>query len=420
MLRLPTQRASRILIAATAVSLAVACAAQHPADVTAPRAAAGGAATDAPRAPSGGALRLSEARFSELPGWASADHAAALAAFLATCRRFEGLSDDAPVGPAYAGAAGPWKAACDTAARLPPGDARAFFEAEFTPVSLATGEGEVTGLATAYYEPEIVARRTPAWPYLEPLVMRPPNLEVVPSPAYDTYARGVREEVFLRQPSGALTLAPPRGAIRRDAQPDEVIGYGTVADVVFLQIQGSGRLLFPDGTRVRAAYAATNGRPYGSIARHLAEAGVMPLEQASNARIKAWLDDAGAADADRIVNVNERYVFFQAEPLGPDPDGPRGAAGVPLTAHASIAVDPDWHAYGALLWIAPEGDGAPTARLAVAQDTGGAITGPLRADLFFGSGEAAGEVAARVRHPARWWAIVPNAAAAAVVVGAAP
>ena len=128
-------------------------------------------------------------------------------------------------------------------------------------------------------------RRTPAWPYLEPLVTPPPNLEVVASPAYDTYARGARDEVFLRQASGALTLAPPRGAIRRDAGPDTTIAYGTLADVVFLQIQGSGRLVFPDGGRMRAAYAATNGRPYGSIARHLADAGVMPLDQASNARI---------------------------------------------------------------------------------------------------------------------------------------
>jgi membrane-bound lytic murein transglycosylase A len=355
------------------------------------------------------ALSLTRSTYTELPGWDAGRQDAALSAFRASCPRLARRGDDEPVGPPYAGLAGPWKRACADAEPLVaanPAAARAFFEARFLPVALAA-PASATGLVTAYYEPEIEARRSPEPPFTEPLLRRPADLVVVEAPAYETYARGVREEVFLRAPGGALTLAPPRGAIRRDARPGDAFAYARLSDVVFLQIQGSGRLTFPDGTRLRAAYAATNGRPYASIARHLADAGVMPLDRASNANIKAWLDAASRADADRIVDRNERYVFFAPEPLDAESPGPRGAAGAPLTEGASVAVDPAWHVYGALYWIAPEGQAAPPPRLGVAQDTGAAITGPLRADLFFGTGETVGAAAARVRHQARWWALVP-------------
>lgn len=356
-----------------------------------------------------GTLTVTPAAFSDLPGWSDGRQDLALAAFLATCPRLERRDNDEAVGPAYAGLAGPWKRACAAAEDVPadPAAARAFFEDRFAPVALSA-EGAATGLATAYYEPEIFVRDTPAWPFLEPLLERPANLAVVESPDPASYSR-VRQEVFLRSPSGALSLAPPRSAFRSGAQPAGVIAYGKLSDVVFLQIQGSGRLVYPDGSRERAAFAATNGRPYSSIARHLADDGAFPIERASNDNIRAWLDQATREDADRIVNMNERYVFFAAEPLAANPTGPRGAAGVPLTEGSSIAIDPSWHAYGALYWIAPEGDAAPAPRLAVSQDTGGAITGPLRADLFFGSGDAAGAAANRVRHQARWWALVPTA-----------
>ncbi|MGD2133967.1 MAG: MltA domain-containing protein [Maricaulaceae bacterium] len=355
------------------------------------------------------ALGVAPADFADLPGWLDGAHERALAAFVESCDRFSARPDDAPVGPPYAGAVGPWKAACADAASVPLGRdaARAFFEARFEPVALTAADGAQEGLTTAYYEPEIEARRAPEPPFTEPMLRAPYNLVVLESPAIDTYARGVRREAFIREPDGAFTLAPPRGAIRRDALAVDAIGYGRLSDVVFLQIQGSGRLVFPDGARVRAAFAATNTRPYSSIARDLAATGAMPLESASNARVKAWLDAADPVDADAVVNANERYVYFREEALGPSPPGPRGAAGAPLTGHASIAIDPDWHAYGTLFWIAPAGEDAPAARLGVAQDTGGAITGPLRSDLFFGTGEAAGEAAAQVRHRTRWWALVP-------------
>ncbi len=387
----------RRLAPAIACLLVIGCASVEPTGTV------GGGAS-----PPGAPLTTTPARFSDLPGWSDGRQDLSLAAFLATCPRLERRGDREPVGPAYAGLAGPWKRACAAAEDVPPGDAaaaRAFFEQRFAPVALSA-EGAATGLTTAYYEPEIQVSHAQAWPYLEPLLKRPANLEVVEAPDPSNYA-GVRQDVFLRSASGSLSLAPPRGAIRRDFRPEDAIAYGKFSDVVFLQIQGSGRLIFPDGSRERAAFAATNGRPYSSIARHLANAGAFPIERASNDNIKAWLDQANREDADRIIDMNERYVWFGAEPLSANPLGPRGAAGVPLTDGASIAVDPQWHAYGVLFWIEPEGDAAPDPRLAVAQDTGGAITGPLRADLFFGSGEPAGAAASRVRHQSRWWALVP-------------
>lgn len=375
-------------------------------------------AVDAAPAQSG-PLTLTLASYADLPGWTDGNQRASLDAFLVTCARFERLEDGQSVGPAYAGAAGPWKAACAEAVDVPEADvaARSFFEARFTPVALGSPDGP-TGMTTAYYEPEIEARRTPQFPYTEPMLKRPANLEVVDAPAYDTYARGVRQEVFYRQPSGALTLAPPRGALRRDARLGDAIAYGKISDVVFLQIQGSGRLSFPDGSSARAAYAANNGRPYSSIARHMANESILPIERASNGRMKAWLDGANPAEAGRIVDMNDRYVFFRELPLGPNPSGPIGAAGRPLTDNASIAIDTAWHVHGATFWIAPAGEGAPSPRLAVAQDTGGAIKGPLRADLYFGTGDAPGAAAARVRHQSRWWALVPNAVAAGLPIGA--
>jgi membrane-bound lytic murein transglycosylase A len=369
---------------------------------------------EAPVLPPGQPLSITAAGFSDLPGWSAGRHAEALEAFLATCPRLERRGDGDVLGPSYAGTAGPWKRLCREAEGVAPGDARAFFEAELGVLRIASSEGQ-TGLATAYYEPEIEARRAPIHPYTEPLLRRPEGLEVVGVPTLYADQRGdAREEVFIRRPSGALTLAPPREDIRAAAGPSDAIAYGKLSDVVFLQIQGSGRLRFPDGSRERAAFAATNGRPFTSIARTLADAGEMSIEQASNDRMKAWLDAADPAEADRIVNSNERYVWFASETLGPDPAGPRGAAGAPLTEGASVAIDPRWHVYGTLLWIAPDGEGAPPPRLAVTQDTGGAITGPLRTDLFFGSGDAAGQAAARVRHQARWWALVPRETAEAL------
>ena len=178
-----------------------------------------------------------------------------------------------------------------------------------------------------------------------------------------------------------------------------------------MQIQGSGYLTFEDGSQARAAYAADNGRPFTGIARPMAEQGLLPPNGTSGEAIRAWLAAHRGPEARAVMALNPRYIFFS---LDPDDGGdPNGAAGVPLPARRAIAVDPGHWRYGDLVWISADGGNLAGARgsyqgLVVALDTGSAIRGPVRADLYMGRGAAAGEEAGAVRHPLRMWRLVPR------------
>jgi len=180
-----------------------------------------------------------------------------------------------------------------------------------------------------------------------------------------------------------------------------------------MQIQGSGVLALETGERVRAAYDGNNGRPYTSIGRVLVDRGAFTLEQASKQSIEDWMDRAGPEAARALMNENTRYIFFKEETIFPG-EGPKGAMRVPLTDMASIAVDPSHYPYGIPVWLetklpSVKGDyrGADQQLLAIAQDTGKAIRGPFRADLYFGSGDQAGDLAGIMKHSARWTVLLP-------------
>jgi membrane-bound lytic murein transglycosylase A len=219
-------------------------------------------------------------------------------------------------------------------------------------------------------------------------------------------------------------LAPPpgwtRGQVlperaRIEAAPDaagaEPLAWMRAEDLFFMQIQGSGYLTFPDGSKVRAAYAADNGRPFTGIARPMAERGLLPPNGTSGEAIRRWLAAHRGPEARAVMALNPRYIFFS---LDPDDGGdPNGAAGIPLPARRAIAVDPTHWRYGDLVWISADGGNLVGARgsyrgLVVALDTGSAIRGPVRADLYMGRGAAAGEEAGAVRHPLRMWRLVPR------------
>jgi len=159
-----------------------------------------------------------------------------------------------------------------------------------------------------------------------------------------------------------------------------------------MQIQGSGVLHFNDGEKLRAAYAANNGYSYTSIGRVLIDRGELTKDQASKKDIENWMIAAGPAKSRELMNENKRYIFFAPETILPG-EGPKGAMRVPLTAMGSVAVDPRYHAYGTPLWVA--------------QDTGKAIRGKLRGDLYFGSGFEAGDRAGVMKHPANWTVLLP-------------
>lgn len=211
---------------------------------------------------------------------------------------------------------------------------------------------------------------------------------------------------------GELVHYKDRGEIEA-ADAGEVFAWGRPGDVFFLQIQGSGRLVWPDGHQERAAFAAHNGLPYRSIGRELVARGELDLHEASKAGIEAWLAENGPEATAELFSVNPRYVFFETVDL-PDPSvGPSGSAGVPLTPMASIAVDPSQHAYGVPVWLSADLPGADAwSGLVITQDTGGAITGPLRADFFWGWGEAAERRAGSTRAEAEWTLLLPHAVVA--------
>lgn len=335
-----------------------------------------------PRLPDGG----------EAPrGWAEEDHAAAFEVYRRTCRTAR-----APAG----------KRACAAALggpeRLTPEEARRFFEREFRfePV-----EGE--GRLTAYYAPEYAARTTPNAEFSAPVRPRPDDLEMVDGARLNPPVAG-RVAARLRE-DGTYERYPARAEI--EAASGLALAWMRPEDHFFMQLQGSGYLTFPDGRRARAAYAADNGRPFAGLAKPMIERGLLPPNGGSNAAISAWLAARRGPEAQEIMNLNPRFAFFTLQP--DDARDPAGAAGLPLAVGRTVAVDPAHHRMGDLLWIEADGDNLPGATrsyrgLVVALDTGGAIKGEVRADLYLGRGAEAGEEAARVRHPLVIRRLVPR------------
>jgi len=329
--------------------------------------------------------------FAALPHWNSHNPQPAFTAFIKGCETWIKANPDDflnPNLPQY-GRFKDWTRTCQSAAVLQSvspatADIRGFFETWFEPVSLTTPNA-YEGLLTGYYEPEVEVRLQPNIDFSEPI---------------------------LAKPASEATLKLPRAEV--NTTTSRVIAYGRPIDVFFLQIQGSGRLKYSDGRRLRAAYAANNGHSYRSIGAILVERGEMTLEQASKQSISDWMARKGPAAARELMNQNPRYIYFTEQSIQAG-EGPQGAMRVPLTGLGAIAVDPRYHPYGSLIWLdttlpTEAGDyrGQPTGLLVTAQDTGSAIKGPLRADLFFGSGKDAGDRAGVQKHPARWTILLPR------------
>jgi len=337
--------------------------------------------------------------FDALPGWRDAPAAASLQAFLQGCAR-------ATNGEAM-------RAACEAARVLPAGDdtaARAFFEASFAAYAVVAPDGAREGLVTGYYEPVLRGRRSRDAQFTQPVYAVPDDLVVVDLAAQYPELRGMR----LRGRLNGRRLEPyySRGEIaaRNGSFGAPVIAW--VADPVelfFLQIQGSGQIQLDSGERIRVGYADQNGYPYRSLGRHLVERGDLVLEDASMQGIKAWAA-AHPAEMQEALNHNASYVFFREQPGG---GGPIGAYGVPLQAGFSAAVDPRFVPLGAPVYLSTTYPLSvqPLERLVMAQDTGGAIRGAVRADFFWGSGPEAGEAAGRMKQPGRVWVLWPRGVA---------
>jgi membrane-bound lytic murein transglycosylase A len=346
-----------------------------------------GCAAEKPQPPE---LVLENVSFADLPGWHDDDPAAALPALRKSCPKL--------------GAA--WKDACAALAQTSDADARGYFERWFQPHRV-TDRGKADGLITGYYEPELRGARAPSARYRVPLYRLPDDLVSVDLGQFRASLKG--ERIAGRVERGRLVPYASRAEIDRGALAGrnlEMLWVDDPVDAFVLQIQGSGRVTLEDGSLVRVGYAGGNGRVYTAIGRELVKDGAMTVEDATMPAIRAWLD-AHPAEAEAMMARNESYVFFRAL----SGDGPVGAQGVVLTPGRSIAVDPKFIPLGAPVFVAtvdPLDTSRPLRRLTVAQDTGGAIRGPVRADFFWGHGGDAAERAGTMRGRGALYLLLPK------------
>jgi len=340
---------------------------------------------------------LRRADWQELPGWREDDHALAWEPLLTSCKAL--ARQEA------------WRGVCATAESLmKPGreEARRFFELNFTPYQLIHVDGGEQGLITGYYEPLLRGSRKPSARYRYPIFGVPDDLLVVDLTEVYPELKGMR----LRGRLEGRRIVPyyDRGQIEQGhaaVAGRELIWVDDAIELFFLQIQGSGRIALESGETMRVGYADQNGHPYRSIGRLLVERGELPLEKASMQGIQAWAR-ANPGKLTELLNHNASYVFFRELPA--DLPGPLGALGLPLTARRSVAVDPGFVPLGAPVYIATTWplSSRPLNRLMLAQDTGGAIRGAVRADFFWGFGNDAAREAGRMKQALRMWVLLPN------------
>ena len=357
-------------------------------------------------------------QFSELEGWAQGDPRGALQAFLRSCAVLAAKPDDAPLGGVnYAGVVVEWRQVCGAASLVSsagPEPARGFFEFEFVPYRVGNDSG--VSLFTGYYEPQLRGSRTRHGAYQTPLYAVPGDLVNVDLGLFRDSLKGQR--IVGKVADGRLVPYPPRAEIEGGLDTAvPILFVDDPIDAFFLQIQGSGRVVLDDGTVVRDAYAAQNGRPYTAIGAVLIQRGELKREAVSMQSIRAWLLEH-PAEAQELMNANASYVFFEEQPIGDPSLGAAGAQGVPLTPEASLAVDLTVHALGVPVWletIAPDPDTTkpdrPFQRLLVMQDTGGAIRGPVRGDVYWGYSSDAGSIAGRMRSEGRMTVLLPRSVA---------
>jgi membrane-bound lytic murein transglycosylase A len=357
--------------------------------------------------------QLEPLKWSDVAGWGADDHLAAFNAFQVSCQALlkggKKARDNRPVGAALV-------EACRRAAAIPPakpGDARKFFEDSFRPVRISK-LGESEGFLTGYYEPIVQGSRFPNPEFPVALYRRPRDLVAAGhKPGADNFPnKGV--QVGRRNDKNEIVPYYDRAAIEDgalDGRKLEICWLRDPFEALSISIQGSARIILEDGTPLRVNYDAHNGYAYTAVGRVLIERNHIPREEMSMQRIREWMA-VNPVEAREVRASNRSFVFFRITGLSNEGE-PNGAQGVPLTALRSIAVD-KLHAYGTPFFIEAQLpiDGAkpvtPFRRLMIAQDTGSAIVGPARADLYWGAGAAAGRIAGRIRHPGRFVMLLPR------------
>lgn len=348
--------------------------------------------------------------FNTLPDWGSDDFKSFIPAFEKSCKRIKNIPADRSFGAMeQAGTYGDWQNICtkfQTEIVDNSQDIKAFFETYFTPY-MVRSDDDPMGLFTGYYEASLNGSRERKAPYTIPLHKRPDDLVMVDLGQFRDEFKGQR--IAGRVTGGNLKPYEARADIVSGNWPheDEVLVWvDDAVDAFFVQIQGSGLITMDDGTTMRVGYAGQNGHPYYAIGRELIKLEFLTKENVSMQSIRAYLSEHPEM-ADDIMNTNKSYVFFH-EITG---DGPIGAQGVSLTAGRSLAVDRTKISYGLPLWvdIAKPVEGAnDIRRMMIAQDTGGAIIGAVRGDVFWGYGLIAEDRAGKMKSTGRYWVLLPR------------
>lgn len=340
-------------------------------------------------------LRLTPTTFRALPGWADDRQAQTVPAFRRSCARIARLPAGRGLGPAGALLrAGDWRPPCTALASVSDGDdaaARRYFERWFQPY-LATDDGPESrpGKFTGYFEIELNGAREANARYATPVYGPPPGKT-------NAAARATR-----------AVIDDPAGSWRARSGAPILFWAEDPVDVFFLHIQGAGRVRLDKGGILRVGYAGNNGHKFVAIGRLMLERGMLPPGGASMQSIRAWLR-AHPGRAKTLMAENPRYIFFR-EIVGP---GPIGAEGIALSAGRSLAVDPAFVSFGTPIWLDsfwPGRRDQPLRRLMVAQDTGAAIKGPVRGDVFWGAGPSAAALAGRMNAPGHYYLLLPRGA----------
>lgn len=372
--------------------------------------------------PTSDQLTLKETTYDQLPGWSADTFGEAVIALQKSCLRINKKKPDSAFGVGgFAGDTATWQAVCADLFKAVPltGDnARQFFEDHFTPYQMLGAKGP-EGLFTGYYEPTLHGSMVRRDNYQTPLYGRPDDLVTIDLGKFKEEWKG---QNIIGRVDEDKKVVPyytradiVKGALEKSEK--EIVWVDSPVDAFFLHIQGSGRVVLDSGKVLRVGYAIENGQPYTAIGKKLLERGALEPGNVSMQSIREWLA-AHPDEAPEVMNLNTSYIFFR-ELNGAD-EGPLGAEGVPLTAKRSLAVDKKKIPYGVPIWLdaeEPEGgkdgsaQGARLQRLMVAQDTGGAITGAVRGDFFWGPGDEAAHKAGLMKSAGRAWMLLPKALA---------
>lgn len=373
------------------------------------------------RKPEGLAFRA--VSFSDLPGWDADDLSRTLPALHRSCDRILTFPRDRRIpGARIGGRARDWEAACQDILLVNDGPAlRTVLREHFQPLEVSAS-GEPMGVFTGYYETMLHGSEQKSERYHVPLYLRPPELVSVDLGTFRADLKGRRIAGEVK--NGKLIPYADRAEITGGALKGrdlELLWVDDAVDAFFLHIQGSGRVQMPDGSLRMVGYHDQNGHPYYAIGRTLIAEGEVAVKDMSMQAIRAWLAD-NPARMNELMNQNKSFIFFRD--LG-ESDGPFGSAGVPLTARRSLAVDRRHLPLHAPVWLAtshpnPDDQAAPAVpfnHLMVAQDTGGAINGEIRGDVFWGFGREAELIAGPMNNPGRYWLLLPKALALKAVEG---